>query len=119
MKKSEAICDCDALHGEILTYVKNNILCDEYLSKTHLFYKSLADSTRLKIISALYIHEMCVCDISVLLNMTKSAISHQLRYLKDANLISSKRDGKEIFYFLKDDHVREIYESTLLHIKER
>jgi len=62
--------------------------------------------------------EMCVCDLAVLLNMTKSAISHQLRSLKQANLVKFRRDGKVVYYSLSDDHVKEIFEKGLEHIRE-
>jgi ArsR family transcriptional regulator len=61
---------------------------------------------------------MCVCDLAALLNMTKSAISHQLRYLRQANLVKPRRQGKEVFYSLADDHVKEIFEKGLEHIRE-
>ncbi|NMA65168.1 MAG: winged helix-turn-helix transcriptional regulator [Clostridiaceae bacterium] len=82
------------------------------------FFKVLGDSTRAKIISALDISEMCVCDLAVLLNMTKSAISHQLRALRQANLVKHRREGKVVFYSLSDDHVKSVFELGLEHIKE-
>ena len=78
----------------------------------------LGDSTRAKIMWALDEHELCVCDLAALLNMTKSAISHQLRALRDANLVINRRDGKNIYYALADDHVRQIFEMGLEHIRE-
>ncbi|HAQ39728.1 MAG TPA: transcriptional regulator [Clostridiales bacterium] len=83
------------------------------------FFKVLGDSTRSKIIWALDEHEMCVCDLAVLLGMTKSAISHQLRALREANLVVNRRDGKNVFYSLADDHVKQIYEKGLEHIREK
>ena len=71
-------CDCDVIHQDVVDKVKSEMLDDDSLINMADFYKALSDSTRIKIINALYISEMCVCDISVLLNMTKSAISHQL-----------------------------------------
>jgi ArsR family transcriptional regulator len=83
------------------------------------FFKVLGDSTRAKIIWALDESEMCVCDIAVLLNMTKSAISHQLKALKAANLVKYRKEGKVVFYSLTDDHVKEIFEKGLEHIREK
>lgn len=119
MRKSELICDCDILHNDVLLKVKNNIEDDKYLYEISKFYKAMADNTRIKIIAALSIEQMCVCDICVLLNMTKSAISHQLKKLKDMNLVKCLKKGKEVFYSLKDDHVREVFEITSLHVKEK
>ena len=82
------------------------------------FFKVLGDSTRAKIMWALDEHELCVCDLAALLNMTKSAISHQLRALREANLVINRRDGKNIYYALADDHVRQIFEMGLEHIRE-
>ena len=83
MGKSELICDCEIIHSDIVEHVKKEILNKETLLDIANFYKALSDSTRIKIINALDCHEMCVCDIAVLLNMTKSAVSHQLKYLKN------------------------------------
>ncbi|MBP8893569.1 MAG: winged helix-turn-helix transcriptional regulator [Saprospiraceae bacterium] len=82
------------------------------------FFKVLGDSTRAKIMWALDEHEMCVCDMAVLLNMTKSAISHQLRSLRQADLVKFRKEGKVVFYSLTDDHVKQIFEKGLEHIRE-
>jgi ArsR family transcriptional regulator len=83
------------------------------------FFKVLGDSTRTKIMWALDESEMCVCDLAVLLNMTKSAISHQLQCLKQANLVKYRKEGKVVFYSLSDDHINAIFEKGLEHIKEK
>jgi ArsR family transcriptional regulator len=88
-----------------------NILAD--------FYKVFGDLTRTKILSALALQEMCVCDIAALFNMTKSAISHQLRKLREANLVKSRRQGKEVFYSLDDEHVVQVLTQGLSHIIEK
>jgi len=118
MGKSELICDCDIIHQNIVEKVKNNILDEQTLTLMSNFYKAFADSTRIKIINALNIHKMCVCDIAVLLNMTKSAISHQLKYLKRLNIISSQKQGKFVFYSLADNHVEKLFKICHEHIKE-
>ena len=79
MGKSEATCDCDVIHSETVELVKERVLDEESLLLMADFYKALSDSTRIKIINVLDEGELCVCDISVLLNMTKSAVSHQLK----------------------------------------
>lgn len=118
MGRKEMECDCDVIHNEVVENVRKKMIDDESLLDISDFYKALSDSTRLKIINALYEHEMCVCDISVLLNMTKSAISHQLKNLKELNLIKSRKQGKEVYYSLADKHVNIVFEITLEHIKE-
>lgn len=119
MSKKENCCDCDMIHeketklaiSELDKVSELNALCE--------FYKNFSDSTRLKIICILdKVKKMCVCDIAVALNMTKSAISHQLKYLKDNNLIVSEKIGKVVFYTLADKHVRDIYEIGMKHVKE-
>lgn len=118
MGKAESVCDCNTIHDDIVSHVKNNILDTTTLSLMTNFYKAFADTTRIKIISALNCHEMCVCDIAVLLNMTKSAVSHQLKYLRKLNIIKSRRQGKIIFYELADEHVKLLFETCHEHIKE-
>lgn len=81
-------------------------------------FKVFGDSTRIRILFVLFESEMCVCDIAQLLNMTQSAISHQLRILKQSQLVKSRRDGKSVFYSLADDHVCRIINQGFEHIKE-
>ncbi|MFA5137405.1 MAG: metalloregulator ArsR/SmtB family transcription factor, partial [Patescibacteria group bacterium] len=81
-------------------------------------FKVFGDSTRIKILWALDEAEMCVCDIAFLLNMTQSAISHQLRVLKQAELVKSRREGKIVFYSIEDEHVKQIFDQGLIHILE-
>jgi ArsR family transcriptional regulator len=119
MKKEELICDCDVIHAEVVDAVKKKMPEDNDLYDLSDFFKVLGDSTRSKIIWALDEHEMCVCDLAVLLGMTKSAISHQLRSLREANLVINRREGKNVFYSLADDHVKQIFEKGLEHIREK
>lgn len=118
MGKPQIVCDCNILHQNIVSEVKAKIVSKDILLEMSEFYKLLSDTTRMKIIAALYVSEMCVCDIAVLLNTTKSVISHQLKNLKDGNFIKSRKDGREVFYSLKDDHVRQVFEICFDHIKE-
>ena len=90
---------------------------DEIYDLSELF-KVLGDQTRTKILTVLEIHELCVNDIASALNMTKSAVSHQLRILRQSRLIKSRRYGKEIIYSLDDNHVSQLFECALIHIKE-
>ena len=111
-------CDCTMIHEEGVEKVRKELPQEEILYELAEFYKVFGDSTRIRILSALEKSEMCVCDIANLLNMTQSAISHQLRVLKKARLVKNRRDGKVIYYSLDDDHVKEILDSGLSHILE-
>ena len=105
-------------HSELLKKIKKDMPADELLQDLGDLFKIFGDTTRIKIMYALYEGEMCVCAISELLNMTQSAISHQLKTLKDANLVSARRDGKEIYYSLSDEHVKSIIAEGFEHITE-
>lgn len=118
MGKEDYICECDIIHTDVVDYVKRNMPEESELYDLSDFFKVLGDSTRAKIMWALDEHELCVCDLAALLSMTKSAISHQLRALREANLVVNRRDGKNIYYSLADDHVRQIFERGLEHIRE-
>ena len=111
-------CDCDVIHEDIVNRVKDKMPQEETLYDLAELFKVFGDSTRIKILWALDESEMCVCDIAVLLNMTQSAISHQLRVLKQANLVKNRRDGKIVFYSLEDEHIKQIFDQGLVHISE-
>lgn len=111
-------CDCDVIHDDIVNLVKSKMPPEESLYDLAELFKVFGDSTRIKILWALDASEMCVCDIAVLLNMTQSAISHQLRVLKQAKLVRSRKDGKIVYYSLDDEHVRQIFDQGLVHISE-
>lgn len=119
MKEVDINCDCEVIHADIVDKVKLVMPEEDELYDLSDFFKVLGDSTRVKIMWALDENEMCVCDLAVLLNMTKSAISHQLKSLKAANLVKYRKDGKVVFYSLTDDHVKEIFEKGLEHIREK
>lgn len=111
-------CDCDAIHSEIINKVSGEMperRCFELLAE---LFKAFSDPTRAKILTALKVHEMCVCDLAVLLNMTKSAISHQLKTLRLSNLVKPRREGKVVYYSLADAHVTEILACGFEHINE-
>ena len=113
-----AVCDCDVIHAEIVEQVKAKMPDEALLYDLADFFKVMGDSTRVRIMWALEESEMCVCDLAVLLNMTKSAISHQLRSLRQSNLVKFRREGKNVFYSLDDSHVHEILEKALEHVGE-
>ena len=105
-------------HEAILRKVRQELPTDELLCDLRDLFKIFGDTTRMKILYALLESEMCVCAIADLLGMTQSAISHQLRILKDANLVGNRREGKTIYYFLSDDHVRTIVAQGFEHLIE-
>jgi len=98
--------------------VREKMPQEETLYDLAELFKVFGDSTRIKILWALDESEMCVCDIAVLLDMTQSAISHQLRVLKQTNLVKNRREGKVVYYSLVDEHVRQIFDQGLIHINE-
>lgn len=112
------VCDCNVLHPQIIKIVKKNMPPSDQTEELALLFKVFGDSTRVKILSALLISEMCVCDIANLLNMTKSSISHQLRILKHSKLIKYRKSGRSVYYSLADSHVEQIIDCGLSHINE-
>lgn len=113
-----AICQSNVIHEDIINKVKSDMLKNEDFSKLSLFFKAIGDETRIKILYSLSKSEMCVCDIAALLNMTVSAISHQLRVLKQAELVKFEKRGKVVYYSLNDDHVNIVFNNALEHILE-
>ena len=118
MKREDMFCDCEVIHADLVEAVRKRMPDENELYDLADFFKVLGDSTRAKIMWALDESEMCVCDLAVLLNMTKSAISHQLSSLKQADLVKYRKEGKVVFYSLADDHIQEIFEKGLEHIRE-
>lgn len=112
-------CNCSIIHEDIVTEVKEKMPQEETLYDLAELFKVLGDSTRIKILCALFQAEMCVCDIAALLGMTQSAISHQLRVLKQARIVKNRKDGKVVYYSLDDEHVKSIFDQGLIHIDER
>jgi ArsR family transcriptional regulator len=111
-------CSCTTIHDDIILKIKANMLEDTTLYDLAELFKVFGDTTRVKILYALFNSEMCVCDIAALLGMTSSAISHQLRVLKQARLVKYRKEGKIVYYSLDDDHIKQIFDQGLLHINE-
>ncbi|MDR1899300.1 MAG: metalloregulator ArsR/SmtB family transcription factor, partial [Treponema sp.] len=105
-------------HEETVAAVRKNMPDEELLLNLADFFKMFGDSTRVKIICALFNAQMCVCDIAALLGMSKSAISHQLRSLRQTKLVRFRREGKIVYYSLDDDHVKTIFDQALAHVGE-
>ena len=111
-------CDCTVIHEDEVRRIGALQPPEERLLDLAELFKVFGDSTRIRIISALLHGELCVCDIAVLLGMTKSAISHQLRLLRQSKLVKSRRNGKVVFYSLDDDHVGHVFSAGLDHVSE-
>jgi ArsR family transcriptional regulator, lead/cadmium/zinc/bismuth-responsive transcriptional repressor len=111
------------VHGENHTYQsykagRTRIHTENYLLRLASIFKVLGDPTRLRIVTALQGGEMCVCDLAAYLNLTESAVSHQLRRLRELNLIKNRREGQILFYSLDDDHVADLLKTGLEHVAE-
>lgn len=112
------VCETPHVHKKRVGAVKNAMPDEDIIYDLAELFKVFGDSTRTKIISALFESELCVCDICAVLSMTKSAVSHQLRILRQTNIVKARRAGKEVFYSLDDEHIYQIYQTALKHLTE-
>lgn len=112
------VCDCTVIHSEIISDVNSQMPEYEKLYKLSDLYKNFADGTRVKILWALSLNEMCVCDLAFLFNMTKSAVSHQLKVLRLSDLVKFRKEGKVVYYSLSDEHVKSILAQGFEHVNE-
>ncbi len=119
MPKNYFLCDCEAIHPEAVAKAISSIPKPNVLANLAHFYKILSEPTRLKICLALANQELCVCDLANVLSMSKSSISHQLRRLREANIVYARPSGKEVYYSLDDAHVQEAIGLSLTHIKHQ
>ena len=117
-EREEMCCESTEVHEERLRIVNETLPDETELYDLAELFKVFGDSTRIRILYVLFEAEVCVCDLAAALNMTQSAISHQLKILKQNRLIKSRREGKSIFYSLADDHVRTIIAQGQEHIEE-
>lgn len=111
-------CEATEIHEDLLRIVSEKMPAEEELYDLSELYKVFGDSTRIRILFVLFEAEVCVCDLAAALGMTQSAVSHQLRILKQSRLVKSRREGKSVFYSLADGHVRTIIDQGLEHIEE-
>ena len=119
MFKNDYSCDCNIIHQDKVNAVIESMLSDKtFLNMAELF-KLIGDTTRCRILFSLDKNEMCVCDIANVLNMTKSAVSHQLAVLRKNNIVKCRRCGKEMYYTLDDDHINKLFEIGLEHINHK
>jgi ArsR family transcriptional regulator len=112
------VCEFLHVHEDVLAEVKEHLPKEDKLYDLADFFKVFADSTRIKILYVLLMHEMCVCDLAGILGVSQSAMSHQLRTLKQMNLVRARRDGKTVFYSLADNHIKDILSQGMEHIEE-
>lgn len=118
MRDDIKFCEYEHTHENVLEKVRALMPNDDVLYDVAELFKVFGDSTRTNILMALFESEMCVCDICELLRMTKSAISHQLRILRQSKLVKARKCGKEVFYSLADEHVKKIFEMAIEHVCE-
>ena len=119
MSKNEFTCDCNIIHKEVVEKTIQNMPEDDMFNKLAEFFKILGDTTRAKILFALNQNEMCVCDIANTLQMSKSSISHQLGTLRRSGIVKCRKEGKEVYYMLDDDHVKGLFELGIEHIEHK
>ena len=118
MSENNEICEVTRIHSDIVNELITRIPDEEVLYDIAELFKVFADSTRVRILYALIESELCVCDISALLNMSQSAISHQLRVLKQSRLVKYRRSGKTVYYSLCDDHIKTMLDMGMEHVSE-
>ena len=111
-------CDCRIIHRQRVEKARRDALPEEEIVELSHLFKAMADSGRIRILSALRDGEMCVCDLAALLTVSESAVSHQLRLLRQLKLVSNRRQGPVLYYRLNDDHVSQLINLALEHVRE-
>ena len=119
MSINEFMCDCNIIHQDVVDNTLKKMPKQNLFDNLAEFFKIIGDPTRTKILFALDQNEMCVCDIANVLGMTKSSISHQLATLKKSGIVKSRRDGKEVYYTLDDEHIKQVFEVGIEHIEHK
>ena len=114
--EKQHICDCEVIHEALVEDTRKKMQTEAEYQRLAALFKMFGDGTRVKILHALEQNEMCVCDLAALLGVTKSAVSHQLKALRLANLVKFRRDGQVVYYSLADDHVKYILDIGFDHI---
>ncbi len=115
---NDSICNIESINKEIVEEVRKKMLGSELTVQVSDIFKILGDPTRVKILYALFQEELCVCEISALLGMSQSAVSHQLRILRSSNLVKFRKEGKAVYYSLADEHIIKLIEMGVEHAKE-
>lgn len=111
-------CDCEVIHESMVEDTRGKMKPEDDYAQLAALYKMFGDGTRVKLLHALEQNELCVCDLAALLGVTKSAVSHQLKALRLANLVKFRRDGQVVYYSLADDHVKQILDMGFAHLYE-
>ena len=119
MARNEFVCDCNVIHKELVEETIKNMPNEDLFYRLAEFFKILGDTTRVRILYVLDKNEMCVCDIANVLGMTKSSISHQLGTLRRCGIVKCRKVGKEVFYMLDDEHIKEVFEIGSKHIEHK
>lgn len=117
MSKNEFTCDCNRIHHQLVEDTLAAMPQGAFFAQMAGFYKMLGDATRCKIIFALGQSELCVCDLANVLGMSKSSVSHQLSKMRTGGVVKCRREGKEVYYRLDDDHIAEIFSLTSTHLR--
>ncbi|MCA5587152.1 ArsR/SmtB family transcription factor [Finegoldia magna] len=117
-KFNDEKCEVTLIHEDNVKKAINELPDDELIADLSDMFKIFGDQTRVKILMALESGELCVCDIAAVMNMSQSAISHQLRVLKQSNIVKTRREGKVVYYSISDDHVKEIFDIAMVHVQE-
>lgn len=117
-KFNDEKCEVTLIHENNVKKAINELPDDELIADLSDMFKIFGDQTRMKILMALESGELCVCDIAAVMNMSQSAISHQLRVLKQSNIVKTRREGKVVYYSISDDHVKEIFDIAIVHVQE-
>ncbi|MBW2467045.1 MAG: helix-turn-helix transcriptional regulator [Deltaproteobacteria bacterium] len=118
LKTAKDLCECRVIHEDKVTKARKTSLSPEITEKLCQTFKALGDNTRLKILWALEKEEMCVCDLAAMLDVTESAVSHQLRLLRTLRLVTNRREGTILYYSLADMHVSQLVQVALEHVQE-
>lgn len=118
MEEKEFICEENCPHYNKIREIQNKKPSEEEIIEMADVFKLFSDSTRLRIICSILNNELCVCDLCELLNLTQSNVSHQLKLLRTAKLVKYRKEGKQVYYTLKDEHIEKIIKMTLAHILE-
>ena len=117
-KFNDEKCEVTLIHEDNVKKAINALPDEELIADLSDMFKIFGDQTRVKILMALESGELCVCDIAAVMNMSQSAISHQLRVLKQSNIVKTRREGKVVYYSISDDHVKEIFDIAMVHVQE-
>lgn len=119
MARNEFICDCNVIHQDMVESTIKRMPEADTFNKLAAFFKIIGDTTRTRILFALDQNEMCVCDIANVLGMSKSSISHQLGTLRRSGIVKCRKEGKEVFYMLDDEHIKKVFEIGIEHIEHK